>query len=81
MTIKVNFSKAGMGIDEGMVLRWLKSVGDRVKEGEPLVEVENAKAVQEIAAPAAGRLSKILIPEGETARVNTALALIEEDLD
>jgi pyruvate/2-oxoglutarate dehydrogenase complex dihydrolipoamide acyltransferase (E2) component len=68
-----------MGIEEGTVARWLKDVGDVVRQGEPLVEIETAKAVQEIEAPASGRLSRILVAVGETAFVNTDLAIIDEE--
>jgi len=76
--IKVNLPKSGMGIDEGTVLRWLKAVGDKVAKDDILVEVETAKAVQEVAAPAGGTLTEILVPEGITVPVNTALAVIDE---
>jgi pyruvate/2-oxoglutarate dehydrogenase complex dihydrolipoamide acyltransferase (E2) component len=79
MSTRVNFPKAGMGIDEGAVIRWLKAVGERVLQCEPLVEIENAKAIQEVQAPVSGTLSQILVAAGETARVNTELAVIEED--
>jgi pyruvate/2-oxoglutarate dehydrogenase complex dihydrolipoamide acyltransferase (E2) component len=78
MTVKVNFPKAGMGIDEGTVIRWLKAVGDNISKGEVLVEIETAKAVQEIEAPASGTLTSILVAEGAAATVNTTLGLIEE---
>ena len=75
---KVNLPKSGMGIDEGTVLRWLKVVGDKVAKDDILVEIETAKAVQEVAAPAGGTLTEILVPEGITVPVNTALAVIDE---
>lgn len=78
MTIKVNFPKSGMGIDEGTIVRWLKAPGDKVAKGEVLVEIETAKAMQEVEAPASGTLSQILVGEGETAQVNSALAVIDE---
>jgi pyruvate/2-oxoglutarate dehydrogenase complex dihydrolipoamide acyltransferase (E2) component len=81
MTTKVNLPKWGMGIDEGTVTRWLKRVGDKVIKGEPIVEIETAKSTQEVEAPASGTLAKILLCEGETAPVNSALAWIEEDDD
>jgi len=74
----VNFPKAGMGIEEGTVVRWLKAVGEAVAEGEVIVEIENAKAIQEIIAPVSGVLTQILVPQGETALVNAPLATIEE---
>ena len=78
MATKVNLPKSGMGIEEGTVVRWLKKEGDRVQLGEVLVEVETAKAVQEVEALVSGTLLKILVAEGETAEVNTTIALIEE---
>jgi len=74
----VNFSKAGMGIEEGTVVRWLKAVGEAVAEGEVIVEIENAKAIQEVIAPVSGVLTQILVPQGETALVNAPLATIEQ---
>jgi len=79
MAVKVNFPKAGMGIDEGTVIRWLKAVGESVAKGEVLVEIETAKAVQEVQAPSSGTLTEILVAEGEVAAVNRPLGMIEED--
>jgi pyruvate/2-oxoglutarate dehydrogenase complex dihydrolipoamide acyltransferase (E2) component len=78
MICKVVLSPSGMGIEEGTIIRWLKAVGDPVAEGEIIVEVETAKAVQEIEAPASGVFSAILAPEGETVPVGTEIAEIEE---
>lgn len=69
--------KWGMGLEEGTVARWLKAVGDRVQKGEPLVEIETAKATQEVEAPESGTLVQILLAEGESAPVNTVIAVIE----
>ena len=79
MTTKVVLPKWGMGIEEGTVTRWLKAVDEKVEEGEPLVEIETAKAIQEMEAPVGGTLVKILLAEGETAKVNTEIAVIEEN--
>jgi pyruvate/2-oxoglutarate dehydrogenase complex dihydrolipoamide acyltransferase (E2) component len=81
MTTPVVLPKWGMGLDEGTVTKWLKSEGDSVKQGEPIVEIETAKATQEVEAPASGRLSKILLAEGQAAAVNTTIALIEAEGD
>jgi pyruvate/2-oxoglutarate dehydrogenase complex dihydrolipoamide acyltransferase (E2) component len=71
--------KWGMGIEEGTVVKWLKAAGDRVQEGEFVVEVETAKATQEVESPATGRLVEILLAEGQSAAVGTEIAIIEED--
>lgn len=78
MSISVILPKWGMGIEEGTVIRWLKTVGDAVEKGEPIVEIETAKATQEVESPATGTLVKIVLPEGETAAVNSEIAVIEE---
>lgn len=77
MTTKVILPKWGMGIEEGTVTRWLKAEGESVTKGEPIVEIETAKATQEVEAPASGKLAKILLAQGETAAVNTEIAVIE----
>ncbi len=79
MSTSVVLPQWGMGIEEGTVTRWLKAVGDRVAQGEPLVEIETAKATQEVESPASGTLVKIVLAEGETAAVNTEIAVIEDD--
>lgn len=79
MTTKVVLPKWGMGIEEGTVVRWLKAVGEKVQAGEPIVEIETAKATQEVESPATGTLVKILLPQGESAAVNTEIGLIEEE--
>jgi pyruvate/2-oxoglutarate dehydrogenase complex dihydrolipoamide acyltransferase (E2) component len=77
MSTSVVLPKWGMGIEEGTVTRWLKREGEQVTQGEPLVEIETAKATQEVEAPASGKLVKILLPEGQSAAVNTEIAVIE----
>jgi len=77
MITKVVLSPSGMGIEEGTVARWLKAVGDTVTEGEIIVEIETAKAIQEIEAPASGVFSRILLQEGETAPVGAEIGEIE----
>lgn len=79
MTTKVIIPKAGMGTTEGTIAKWLKAEGDRVTLGEVIVEIETAKAVEEVTAPVTGILTKILLPEGETAEVHTEIAEIEEN--
>ena len=76
MASKVVLPKWGMGMNEGTILKWLKSEGDVVAEGEPIVEIESAKAVEQAPAPESGLLVKILVPEGQTVETYTTLAVI-----
>jgi pyruvate/2-oxoglutarate dehydrogenase complex dihydrolipoamide acyltransferase (E2) component len=77
MRVKVVMPKWGTGMNEGIIVRWLKAVGDTVAEGESLVEIETAKSTQDLPAPAAGKLTEILLQEGEEAEVRTPIAIIE----
>jgi pyruvate dehydrogenase E2 component (dihydrolipoamide acetyltransferase) len=65
-----------MNMEEGTLVRWLKSEGDEVVAGEPLVEVETAKINDSLESPAGGVLRYILVPEGQTVAVRTVLAII-----
>jgi pyruvate/2-oxoglutarate dehydrogenase complex dihydrolipoamide acyltransferase (E2) component len=78
--IKVVMPKWGTGMNEGKILRWLKAVGDTVTEGEPLAEIETAKAVQELEAPVSGLLTDILLEQGGEAEVRTPIAIIDAEL-
>src|SRR3972149_6442128 len=51
--------------ESGKVLHWLKSPGDTVRKGEPLVEIETDKVTTEIEAPASGALRDGTAREGE----------------
>ncbi|WP_153503316.1 dihydrolipoamide acetyltransferase family protein [Cumulibacter manganitolerans] len=67
----------GEGLTEARVLRWLVAVGDEVVIDQPVVEVETAKAVVEIPIPYAGVVTRIAVPEGETATVGQLLIQVE----
>jgi pyruvate/2-oxoglutarate dehydrogenase complex dihydrolipoamide acyltransferase (E2) component len=77
MRMKINFPKSGMGISEGTVVRWLKAVGDHVSQGEALVEIETAKALQEVEAPVSGTLVEILAEPGAAVEVNATLGMLD----
>src|SRR6478736_1345870 len=64
---------------EGTVASWLKKVGDKVKEGDILAEIETDKATMEFESFNSGTLLYIGIPEGETAPVDSLLAIIGND--
>ena len=63
----------GEGIHEGEVLAVLVSVGDEVKEGDPILEVETDKAAVEIPSPYTGSVKEILVKSGDTVKVGDVL--------
>jgi pyruvate dehydrogenase E2 component (dihydrolipoamide acetyltransferase) len=65
--------------ETGTVLRWLKSSGDRVRKGEPLVEIETDKVTTEIEAPASGVLGELTAREGDVVPVGRTIAVIVEE--
>lgn len=79
MAAPVRMPQLGESITEGTVLRWLKGEGDLVALEEPLVEIETEKVTVEMPSPVAGRVTKILVPAGETVPVGAELCLIEEE--
>ncbi len=75
--VEVLLPQWGMGMSEGTITSWLKSVGDTVAEDEPLAEVEAEKVEETLESPAAGTLVEILVPEGDAVEVRTPVAVIE----
>jgi pyruvate dehydrogenase E2 component (dihydrolipoamide acetyltransferase) len=73
--------KVGLVMEAVRVTRWLKNVGDTVRLGEPLVEVETEKSVVEIEATVSGRLVEILVHVGQEASVGNPIARLESDLE
>ncbi len=64
---------------EGKLARWLKNVGDDIRAGDVIAEIETDKATMEVEAVDEGKLSRILVPEGtEGVAVNTPIAVIGE---
>jgi pyruvate dehydrogenase E2 component (dihydrolipoamide acetyltransferase) len=69
----------GEGLTEGEIARWLVSEGQEIAEDDPLVEVQTDKTTVEIPSPAAGKVARILVEEGQVVPVGTVLVVIGED--
>lgn len=66
-------------MEEGTIIKWHKSVGDNISEGDLLAEIETDKAIQEFESEYHGYLLYIGVPEGKTAKVDSLLAIIAEN--
>ena len=77
MSVEILMPELGESVHEGTVSRWLKKVGDTVKEDEPIVEIMTDKVNTELPSPASGVLTQILIQEGELVQVFAAMGVIE----
>src|ERR1700733_12525998 len=76
MTSTIIMPQLGETVTDGKILAWFKSVGDEIKEGDNLFEVETDKVTMEVQAIVAGRLSEIRVGPGLTAKVGEVVAVI-----
>jgi len=76
MATEIKMPQLGESVVEGTITKWLKQEGDSVDEDELLVEVSTDKVDSEVPSSAAGTIQKILVGEGETVKVGTAIALV-----
>ena len=79
MAIVVNMPRLSDTMEEGVVAKWLKQVGDKVEEGDILAEIETDKATMEFESFNEGTLLHIGVQEGETSPVDTLLAIIGDE--
>ncbi len=80
MTTQILMPALSPTMTEGKLSRWLKDVGDEVKSGDVVAEIETDKATMEVEAVEEGRLARILVPEGtDGVAVNTPIAVIAAD--
>ena len=77
MPIQVLMPALSPTMEKGNLAKWLKAVGDHVKAGDVIAEIETDKATMEVEAVDDGTLGQILIPEGTAdVAVNTPIAVI-----
>ena len=79
MAYEFKLPDLGEGLTEGEIARWLVQEGQDVAEDDPLVEVQTDKTTVEIPSPAAGKVARIMVGEGEVVPVGTVLVVIGED--
>ena len=81
MAYEFKLPDLGEGLTEGEVARWLVQEGQEIAEDDPLVEIQTDKTTVEIPSPAAGKVARILVAEGEVVPVGTVLVVIGESPD
>jgi pyruvate dehydrogenase E2 component (dihydrolipoamide acetyltransferase) len=81
MITKVLMPKLSEAMESGKVIKWLKKVGDPIKGGDVIAEVETDKANVEIEAFGSGVLRKIIVDEGGQVPVGQLIAVIAEPSD
>jgi pyruvate dehydrogenase E1 component beta subunit len=77
MPIEIRMPALSPTMTEGKIARWVKKVGDAVRAGDVIAEIETDKATMEVEAVDEGTLAKIVVPEGtENVAVNTPIAVL-----
>lgn len=79
MAVEVSLPELGEDIEYVTVTYWHYKVGDKVSEGDDLVEISTDKAVFNVPSPASGVVLEILVEEGDMAEVGEALGTIDEE--
>lgn len=80
--IPVVMPKAGQSVEEATLVKWRVQPGARIKKGDVIFEIETDKATLEVEAVDEGRLAKVIISEGEVAKVLDPVAyLADNDAD
>lgn len=76
MAIEIIMPKAGMAMEEGTIVKWLKAEGETIEQGEPILEILTDKVNMEVEAQTSGTLLKILKKEGEIVPVTHVIGYI-----
>ncbi|HVD25643.1 MAG TPA: dihydrolipoamide acetyltransferase family protein [Gaiellaceae bacterium] len=76
MAYEFKLPDLGEGLTEGEIARWLVQEGQEIAEDDPLVEVQTDKTTVEIPSPAAGKVARIMVGEGQVVPVGTVLVVI-----
>ena len=77
MTVEFKLPDLGEGIHEGEIVDVFIKPGDRVSEGDPLLEVETDKAVTAIPSPFTGKVTEVRVAAGDTVHVGDIMVVFE----
>lgn len=78
MATEIKMPKFGETMEEGTIVHWKKGIGESVREGEIIVEVDTDKSTLEVESTTSGTLLKILVQANQTVPINTPIAIIGE---
>jgi pyruvate dehydrogenase E2 component (dihydrolipoamide acetyltransferase) len=76
MATLLRMPEVSANVESAVIVTWTKAEGEAVAVGECVAEIETDKAVVEFASESAGRLSRILVPAGQEARVGAPVAVL-----
>lgn len=77
MKIRLKLTHVGMNMEEATIVKWHKIIGDTFNKGDILCEYETEKVTSEVEAQSAGKLTEILVGEGDFAEVGQDVCVVE----
>jgi len=79
MAETMGMPKIGVNMAEAQIVKWVIAEGDRVSEGQHILDAETDKTVQEIYSTMAGTIAKIIAKEGDTVRIFEPIAIVAKE--
>ena len=79
MAETINMPKLGFDMAEGVLVRWVKQIGENINKGDVLAEIETDKATVEVESSASGVVLQQIVDEGAVVPVNAPIAIVGEE--
>jgi pyruvate dehydrogenase E2 component (dihydrolipoamide acetyltransferase) len=79
MAETINMPKLGFDMAEGVLVRWVKQIGETINKGDVLAEIETDKATVEVESPASGVILQHIVDEGAVVPVSAPIAVVGEE--
>ncbi len=76
MAETINMPKLGFDMAEGLLVRWVKQVGENINKGDVLAEIETDKATVEVESSVSGVVLQLIVDQGTVVPVNAPIAVI-----
>lgn len=76
MAETINMPKLGFDMAEGVLVRWVKQIGENINKGDVLAEIETDKATVEVESSASGVVLQFIVDEGAVVPVNAPIAVV-----
>ncbi len=73
MAQEIKMPDLGSDIEEGVLLNWIKKVGETINEGDVIAEIETDKATVEVPAPVSGTILELIGDPGDTLKVGAVI--------
>ncbi len=76
MAETINMPKLGFDMAEGVLVRWVKQIGENINKGDVLAEIETDKATVEVESSASGVVLQLIVDQGDVVPVNAPIAVV-----